>query len=390
MSRRITSLDSLRGVASFIVLLSHAKLMFPKSVCPEQTATILQHVIDLFTNGEGSVIIFFMLSGYVLALPFLTNTQLGYPRYAAKRFCRIYIPFAVVVLLAFLLTTLVNLHDALAEAGSLPNTQVNVTPKPSVLLGHFVMTGTKQDIALDSVMWSLVYELRVSFILPLLVVLCRKTWLALLTAFILLFMSNKALFILGQTAPWDNETFWITGVWTARMLPYFICGILLSKHFIDIHTFIQRWLSMPMLIPMLSVPLVIFSFPYPSYLSTRWDILYEIGAAFAIILAVDVSAVARVLDHAAIQWLGRISYSLYLIHIPMLVLLYALFSTYLPISFIVLAGVAISLPVATVLHQFVEVPSVRLGRRLATPAGLSPPLDVPSSGVALREVGTSD
>ena len=56
--------------------------------------------LRLLVDGEAAVILFFVLSGYVLALPFIAGTQLTYGRYLVKRICRIWLPFAAAILLA--------------------------------------------------------------------------------------------------------------------------------------------------------------------------------------------------------------------------------------------------------------------------------------------------
>jgi Acyltransferase family len=125
-ARRLTSLDAVRGIASFIVILCHCNAILPDAVQ---------------TNGAASVIIFFVLSGYVLALPFFHGTQPNYPRYAFRRFCRIYIPFAVAICIAALLCRITDERQSLA---GLPGWISEWSwAGPSVLPGHFFMTGQK-------------------------------------------------------------------------------------------------------------------------------------------------------------------------------------------------------------------------------------------------------
>ena len=64
------------------------------------------------------------------------------------------------------------------------------------------------------------------------------------------------------------------------------------------------------------------------------------------------------------MWLGKVSYSLYLIHVPLL--LAAVHLTYgrAPLGVTIPAVVAASLLCAELMHRFVELPSIRLGRVL--------------------------
>jgi peptidoglycan/LPS O-acetylase OafA/YrhL len=222
------------------------------------------------------------------------------------------------------------------------------------------MTGT--NTALNPVMWSLVYEMRISLIFPLLMILCRDTRRALIATVIILVGSTKMLVALGQTGPWGSS-FWITFLWTVRMIPYFIVGILLSKHSENIRQLIQR-VPERMRIALVVVPLIIFTIPH-IYLYSRNDALYDIGAAMVIVLALDIPSISAILDRAALQWLGRISYSVYWIHTPILFAMFYALLGRAPVGLIVVAVIVTALIAGTLMHRFVEVPAIKLGRRIA-------------------------
>jgi len=242
---RLASLDAVRGIASFIVLLDHCYWTFPDASRGQLASPIWLRPITFFTNGQAAVIIFFMLSGYVLSFPFFCGTQPSYPGYLFKRFCRIYIPFAVTILIAALLCQVIDVGAGVAGAGDWLNRQMGAAGISSpVLAGHFLMSGTARDMGLDSVMWTLVYEMRVSVIFPLLIVLCRNTGLALGASAIMLVGATRLLIDAGQTQhPVEVDSFWVTIVWTVRVVPYFVVGILLNKHSKDIRELLSVSLS---------------------------------------------------------------------------------------------------------------------------------------------------
>ena len=87
-----------------------------------------------------------------------------------------------------------------------------------------------------------------------------------------------------------------------------------------------------------------------------------VGATGLVLSAVAVPAVRRALDRAAFQWLGRISFSLYLIHIPIIATL----------SFVLgdgnwvivaLLTIPLSLLSALAFHWVIERPVHSLARR---------------------------
>lgn len=135
------------------------------------------------------------------------------------------------------------------------------------------MTGTQQGVALDGPVWSLVHEMRISLIFPLLILLCRDTRLALVAAAIMLVVSTRTLLVLDpDSSPWAVNKIWITILWTVRIVPYFVYGILLSKHSDNIRRFIQR-VPAPIRIALLAVPIIGFTISNHSYLSIRRDAL---------------------------------------------------------------------------------------------------------------------
>ena len=280
-----------------------------------------------------------MLSGYVLALPFFRHAQPPYLQFAWKRFCRIYIPFAAAIMLAIFLYP----FDA---------------PTPKEIAGHFLMVGTGHNVKLDIAMWSLVYEMRISLIFPLLILLCRDTRTAFVSAIIMLVVSTRILVAKADMSPFTVEPFWVTLIWTVRVIPYFIFGILLSKHAASIKERIDRlqWSAW-----LLLVPLLVFLTSHRGYFSIRRDAIYVIAAAVLIVVALNSPSVVKTLNWRALQWLGRISYSLYLVHLPILATLFVHMQGQ-PVWLIAATGIATSLFTATIMHSLVEIPAIRLGQ----------------------------
>ena len=94
MIKRYEELDSLRGIAALIVLISH--ILFVFSTIENEIKSNFSYLSPLW-NGHSAVIMFFLLSGFVLSLPFEKNNKFSYPKYLIKRICRIYIPYILVL-----------------------------------------------------------------------------------------------------------------------------------------------------------------------------------------------------------------------------------------------------------------------------------------------------
>src|ERR1700722_11258590 len=110
MSKRLEYLDSLRGLAAMQVLLGHCLGIFPIFAGAEGATSnpvvwaLIYTPLHLFWNGAQAVIFFFVLSGFVLALPYFNHRAPFYESYLVRRFFRIYVPYIIVVTVsAFLL-----------------------------------------------------------------------------------------------------------------------------------------------------------------------------------------------------------------------------------------------------------------------------------------------
>jgi peptidoglycan/LPS O-acetylase OafA/YrhL len=71
-----------------------------------------------------------------------------------------------------------------------------------------------------------------------------------------------------------------------------------------------------------------------------------------------------VLTHRVPMWLGRISYSLYLVHAAVLLSFVHLFYGTVPIAGIWAMTIVTSLALATLSYRYVELPAIALGKRL--------------------------
>ena len=75
-SARFVELDALRGLAALIVVLHHLRLLWQGDV--EPSSRILRMLLTLLNPaGNGAVILFFVLSGFVLSLPAVAGSLNG-------------------------------------------------------------------------------------------------------------------------------------------------------------------------------------------------------------------------------------------------------------------------------------------------------------------------
>jgi peptidoglycan/LPS O-acetylase OafA/YrhL len=154
-------LDGLRGIAVFIVILSHNSLagfqMFP--------------LVNFYGIGHEGVFLFFLLSSFLLTYPFIERGASGFSierltNYFERRFFRIY-PLYILYLTGGLISTFVLSFLISDKVVGIP---FSLTPKE--YLDHLLMAYGK------GVAWSIPIEFKYYFLLPgiayIIVVLLKK------------------------------------------------------------------------------------------------------------------------------------------------------------------------------------------------------------------------
>src|ERR1700722_11705379 len=109
---RLHYLDSIRGIAAFIVVISHCWQTNPEAFrdahrgltsALHSVPGLLLYFLDKWTEaGRSCVIMFFVLSGFVLAFSLLKKPA-GFAGYVVKRLFRIYPAFLLVIVASYLL-----------------------------------------------------------------------------------------------------------------------------------------------------------------------------------------------------------------------------------------------------------------------------------------------
>lgn len=368
---RFISLDSLRGIAALTVVLHHIFLTFPQAIMPLDLSSLpvwLDPVTYLrysplrtIVGGRPAVILFFVLSGFVLALPFAAGRSVPYTGYLVKRFCRIYIPFAVSIAFAALLASLAPTGpvQGLSEWFNLKSWTEPVSFR--FILAHLLMLGTPSTMDLNNVMWSLVHEMRISLIFPLIALFLIRSRRVALPSFFMIWLVATAIIILLRPDPLTRSLL-DTAVYTL----FFAIGAQMA---IDKDRIMEvvSYLSRPALWSGVALAFTLFAVP-PGLPGA--ELLYGLASILVIAAALGNNAFRTALEHDGCQWLGRISYSLYLFHLPILLFLFRWFYGEVHPALIIVAALAIIMPVAALVYKCVEVPSMTLGRRLS--ALLSP------------------
>jgi peptidoglycan/LPS O-acetylase OafA/YrhL len=346
-TRRAASLDALRGLAAVMVLVCHVVLFAPP--LPPAAEWALRYTpLYLVASARAPVVFFFVLSGYVLTLSLLRPGAPGPVGFALSRACRLLLPVAGAVLLSAALRRI-------GFTGPLPDVSwylrdVMWAPAPGAgdLLRQSLLLGADGQFGLDPALWSLVHEWRVSLVLPA-VLLFRHRPLLLLALGLL----AQGLAFAGGADPdrtMLGRNFYSTLVATLHFSAAFAAGASLALGGAGLRlgggARSAAWVALP---------------------GCAWlhsDLAYIGGSLLLILLARDTGRLARLLARPIPAFLGRISYSLYLVHMPVLAFAAHATQGWLRPWVALGLGALVSPIVAVLFHAVVEVPSHRLSREL--------------------------
>lgn len=354
-SARIKGLDGLRGFASLAVVLYHVSLIARPEMSETAWAWLTQSPLKLLFPGTEAVLVFFALSGLVVALPAL-RPDFAWTRYYPSRLLRLYLPVLGALIFASALIVVIPRDPASVPSDSWLRDAQAATVTPGSFLAEASLLPASYDI--DNVLWSLRWELFFSLLLPLFV------WLAIRfrRASVYLAVIAVAATIAGRALELDALVYF----------PVFLLGTIIAINLDSIRASAPRvrtrglW---PVLAALSGVMLIASWLARPvvdgrSKIATDvvWG-LAGVGAALIVLLVIVWPALRRACEGRSALWLGRISFSLYLVHAPILGTLGYLLGVE-RWWLVCLIGVPVSLGAAALFYRWVERPSHILSRRV--------------------------
>jgi peptidoglycan/LPS O-acetylase OafA/YrhL len=302
--------------------------------------------------GPSVVSVFFVLSGMVLYGTFDGKDDFQYGPYITKRLSRIYPPLAAAVLMSLALYWVIQPHDVRGVSGWFNENSWNEVPTLKLVAGHLLLIDPWRYSSLDNVIWSLVHEVRISIIFPIIALALRwRLWQTVVTSI-----------VVSAVATWASRSGYSTGsinvIPTLQYVALFAAGGAMA---IKYQTFVD-WFDRPER-DKWGVALLLSGV---ALLCCEKDpTLVGIGSVLTVFACFAARPIVKILNHAALVWLGRVSYSLYLTHLLVILTLVHLFATRAPLVGILAAAVPIALLVAYLSFRLIEEPSRLAGRRLA-------------------------
>lgn len=362
--KRLAQLDSIRGLASLSVVFHHLWQSAP--VLP---AVFYYSPARIFLGGHQAVILFFILSGFVLALPFLSGRTVPYSAYIIKRICRIYLPYLAALIIAIAAASLLH-NKTEDQVGSFFYFFWQSGFSLQLIAEHLTLLTNFNTNAYNTVIWSLLHEMRISLIFPLLMILVvRRGLLFNLMVCLLLNMASAINDIYGLESSRGFHTSYMDTVYYTS---FFIIGALLAKHRTELMSLFQRTGKLH---KGLALAAAVLLYAYSRFISDKIHLPFNrvfddygitLAVAFFIILALSSTQLIKILSLNSISFLGKISYSLYLYHFIVFLTLAYTIQPYIPYWLFGLLTLTISILAAAASYYLVEKPAIALGRQLSS------------------------
>lgn len=356
--KRRRELDSLRGIAAFSVLGYHILATnFPilavgvalGPVGP-LAAIAVYSPLHIMWLGAESVWFFFVLSGFVLTRSAM-RPDFSWMAYYPSRIVRLYLPVAFAVGLAWLTYRVPHI----ARPGLDPLLPTDYTPT-GVLQDLTLLGGTTNSLG---VLWSLQWEVVFSLLLPIYVLLVRSRPLP-----------AAIVAVVGCMLGWN-----LGGAVLTYLPMFFIGGLLaqywplIQKRFAGLTAAGWRANVLGTALTAAGILAILSFFMLGPVLKAFFDPrtltlpLVLAGIVIIVITAQLWAPLSRLLSTRLLVAAGTISFSLYLVHLPVVVL-FAFILPLGPVNAVISAVVSVILAVG--FYFAVERPSHRLSRTIAS------------------------
>lgn len=338
-SERMHSIDVLRGVAALSVMLCH---VYPHQATGVVTFDALAEFIRFWVLqvGQTGVNLFFIISGFVIPSSLMGLAVAPLRRFWISRVMRLYPAYWL------------SLAFAVAVAGMAttgPQLIANVTMLQRYL-GQPSVVGVYWTLAVEMLFYVLITG---GFALGL---LARPRWASLAFGLVLAFD------LAGGVAYWAFGIEMPLG--TAMYITLMLFGTWLR---LDAHRGQVAAVTALLLVVLVATCWLFYA---PDRFERPWTAHYA-GFAIAVVTFAGLYSVRRIAWRPLV-WLGEASYSIYLLHMPLAFLAERMLPSSLPPLVGCALILSVTLVVAGLVHDRVERPFIRLGRRLSARLTVEP------------------
>ncbi len=367
-TEKLNGIEALRGIAALVVALGHNRGLFgqvdPGSFMDRITA-----------NAIFGVEVFFIISGFIICYstrnikaPSLRNTS----AFLIKRFFRIY-PVYFVILSIYVLLFYKNLYTGIHAGGEL--TIHNIIKSIFLIPLDWNSLPPYYGWGTIIVSWSLGYELYFYFVFAISMTISIK-YRAIISSLILIAVSISLSLALSDNIIIDAQKYYFQGGFLLSHFGFignpivfdFILGMLISH----ITPYIDRLNINNDIVNSFAIAFLGLSFVFwLNGMSEGHGITRSAYIAFTIVICVITLEKHSIIKFSnALTSLGAISYSLYLIHVPVIkfIELYGQLiglNTNVRSLALYISSITISICLAYIIYNAIEKPFINTGAKLA-------------------------
>ncbi|WP_025872170.1 acyltransferase family protein [Methylobacillus glycogenes] len=302
----IKSLDYLRAIAALTVFLSHT---FQIYWLPTIGLVSWKYELNHFLS-ETAVLLFFVLSGYVISNSLHSNTQRNGGRlsvldYASSRLLRIYPPLIVSIIISLVAYSVIVIFELPGSVGTLK------APGDIYQARDYLSIGTRDIVnsllmnngllQMNGPLWSLCIEAKLYFYACLVVII----FIHYKQKNLLNFIANTGFLVLSVFLFFNTKTDIYYGLWWLSGGVIF----LYRRNFIKFMT----------LVVVMAIVVFAMAVIGQKFVSLPVQVIFVYSLFLAAIKC-------KVPEIKAMNILANTSYTLYIVHFPMLLLSYAIFS----------------------------------------------------------------
>ena len=342
--RRLLFLDALRAFASMLILWHHFALYPPLSL---QAEPLLGPLVRWFSEYARSTQVFFVIGGYVMArgMEGRNWNSMAVGNFIARRYCRLGIPYLAAIVLAIVASAL--------GRGWLPENVTGTPPSVPQFLAHVFFL---QDLLgykhLSAGLWFVCINFQLGLIYAatlwlrdtLLAITGRRIDIPMIAGWIL---SAISLFHFNRHPEWDS--------WALYFFPYFFMGIIVHRALANRSSEAAFWIYQSLIVSAMCH-------------DWRWRLASALVVGLLLFGAEKSGLSTRWPQSKWIARMGKASYSLFLVHFPVLVLVAGLWArlgwTSPPAAIAgLLTAFAASVATSFAFHRYIEQPAAQLSRR---------------------------
>ena len=376
-------LNAIRGAAALYVVCHHAVMQV--TIVGDHANDLFYRILQLLTiYGHYAVDIFIVLSGYCLMLPVIARQEFGNIWiFFARRTIRIVLPYYAALIISFLL---IYFFLGKQDGSHWAKTSLPVS-FDSIIKHIFLVHQWFTDAAskINPAFWSVGVEYQIYFLFPFFYWLAKK--IGFLVAFILIAFASYALWLASYYLNILNPSSTGASIYYCAL---FFMGMTAAQFAKNTDLAASKWQMMldynaksAAIIALTSILIVaIAGFLIERFLPTIFFPLqiqsFFIGLFFSILLyliAKDKLWATKYLKKSFIkhklEWVGMMGFSVYLLHDPILAIVwkYAVMPMKLPFYWLqtiaeLLIGILVTMIASMAFYKYIELPCHQLSKSI--------------------------